>query len=173
MAKGVKVTFHSDATMQGDLKAFGALYKSSDPPTQKALRAALKAAALPMGQDAIKGGTASLPRHGGLQALFAATTSPSVQLAAAGTSPRVTVKIASKGAKHDVASLERGRLRHPVFARGQRYKETGLFPSWANTKIQPHQFSKAFATSLQDHQQEIIDAITTAVTTTVKETEAK
>lgn len=85
-----------------------------------------------------------LPKKGGLNE-FVADAKVSVRTRS-GKNAGVRLVGAKKG--HDLAAIDRGRLRHPVFGRG-----------WVNQSIEPGWWSK----TLPDHADEVRAEIVTAL----------
>lgn len=97
-----------------------ALKEAGDKELSKAVGKALRTEAKPLGEKVVQAGAERMPHRGGLSALIAQSR-VSVRFSQS-RNPSVTLALTDKSG-HDLRSLDRGVLRHPVFLR----KRTGLF----------------------------------------------
>lgn len=125
---------------------------------RRALGKALREVAKPTGKDVVRIGSVGMPSRGGLRSRLAGAK-VGVLASLGGSSPKVTLKLGDKGSA-DLTSLDRGELRHPVFARSGRPKV------WTRQSVKAGTYSKAFegmAPRLRDElytaAQEVLDDI--------------
>lgn len=116
---------------------------------QKELTAGLRRAVRPMKKELQRGALGILPYRGGLAELVVAGTRFRTKVSV-GKNPSVRISASLPG--HDLAAMERGRLRHPTF--GHRDG-----PHWVTQQIRPHWFSDSGVLAAQDARVEISKAI--------------
>ena len=101
---------------------------------ERELEVALRRAARPMADVARQGARDTLPRKGGLAEVIAATKfSTTVRI----SGNNVVAQVIGRS-RHDLAALDRGRDRHPVF---------GNRKVWVNQRITPGWFSRSERTA--------------------------
>jgi hypothetical protein len=88
------------------------LRRAGDKNLTRALHKAMQRAGRPLRADAAASAAAALPRRGGLSAEIGNARNFTVRTTTRGRN--VGVRIRSTG-KHDIAGMNRGRVRHPVF----------------------------------------------------------
>lgn len=121
-----------DVTIEGaeKLAVLGkALRQVGDKELRRELFASLQRATKPTREKVRESLASDLPQRGGLAATMAASRL-STRSRAGGKNP--AVRIEAK-APHDLRSMDKGRLRHPIY--GSRKK-------WVTQAIQPGVFSK-------------------------------
>lgn len=92
-----------------DYQAFAQRLKAADRKVASGLRKRVRDAAKPLAEAVVQDGPEGLPERGGL-ADWLREAKPGLSM----TQTRVAISL---GAGHDLASINRGKLRHPVFAR--------------------------------------------------------
>lgn len=98
-----------------DYKAFSAKLRTVDKAVARGIRKRIRAAAGPIGRIVIETGSEGMPARGGLKARLMASR-PTVSLLSRGA------KINLKNKGLDLAALNRGIARHPLFGnRGHWY----------------------------------------------------
>ena len=128
------------------------LKETGDKGLQKELRAGLQRAGKE-GKDAVRPSLATvLPRKGGLAAQMAAGR-VSLRAAGAGRNPRVRIVATTP---HDLRSMDKGRLRHPVFGH----------KTWVQQVIEPGAFSKPIeerAPQMREDMEQVIRSVAAKV----------
>ena len=92
-----------------DYKAFAQRLKAADRSVANGLRRRIREAGKPLAEGVLQDGPEGLPERGGLSAWLRQSKGTTSL-----TQTRLEVKL-SRGGKHDLAAINRGRLRHPVF----------------------------------------------------------
>lgn len=105
-----------------------------DKKVQRMLRKRLRDAVGPVGRRIIEKGAEQMPSHGGLQHLIQQYGRPRTALMPAG------VRLDLRNAKASLAALNRGILRHPVFARADRERKDW---AWTQQSVPEEAFSAA------------------------------
>ena len=123
---------HVDAD---DFGRFARATRDADKSVQKAIRKGFRDAAKPLGEDVVREGSVGMPARGGLRARLSAGK---IGISATfGKNPKVTVKLGTR-AGYQLSSLDRGILRHPVFAQqGQKRR-------WTAQRVPSSTYSEAF-----------------------------
>lgn len=96
------------------------------------LNRALRRASLPLTRAARAGARDTLPRKGGLAAEVAGGRF-SVQIRTTGK--QVGLRFVAKS-QHDIAAMDRGRLRHPVFGHRDRWVTQRIRPHWFDVPVE-------------------------------------
>jgi hypothetical protein len=110
---------------------------------QKELQAAISKEAKPAGRYVAASAGSNLPHRGGLgYAVAGANISVAVQ--------RTSVRMRLKTKGWDLAAMDRGRLRHPVF---------GNREVWVTQKIRPRLFTVPFQKSAPRVREQIVKAV--------------
>ena len=109
---------------------------------KKELRAAILKEAKPVGRFVAVSAGSNLPHRGGLGYTVGGAN---ISVSAGTTSVRMRLK--AKG--YDLAAIDRGRLRHPVF---------GNRENWVTQKVKPRLFTEPFKASAPRLRQRIIRA---------------
>lgn len=138
-----------DVTIEGaeKLQALAkALKQVGDKELRKELFSSLQRATKPTREKVRANLAADLPHAGGLAAIMAASRL-STRTRAAGKNP--AVRIEAK-APHDLRSMDKGRIRHPVY--GNRKK-------WATQQIEPGVFSKPIEEDAPQIRDEILSGM--------------
>lgn len=135
-----------------DLKASG------DKDLRRELFRGIQRAGKPLKAAAREAAATQLPQRGGLSTRVA-TSRFSVRTRL-GRNPSIRVEGKgpdnSTGQSMDLKSMDRGRLRHPVYARGENRKRW----RWTSQAISPNWFSDAMeATADREVRDEVIKAI--------------
>lgn len=94
-----------------DYKAFAQRLNSAEREVKNSLRSRIWNAGKPLADQVIKDGPEDMPSRGGL-CDWLRDSKGGLSM----TSTRLAIKL-TKGAGHDLASINLGKLRHPVFAR--------------------------------------------------------
>ena len=123
-----------------DYKAFAQRLKAADRKVSSALRARVRDASKPLAEAVAKDGPEGLPESGGL-ADWLRQAKPSLSM----TQTRVAIKLTGlKGSRtqktSDLNAINRGRLRHPVYA------QPGRKAGWANQPVQAGTYDAAIDT---------------------------
>lgn len=131
MAVDLRVTGASELEVLGRrLKEAGAKELKNE------LVRTLKAETKPLRADIKKSGLDNLPQRGGLNR-WASSTLPSATVRDSGSRVGVRIRKAKKG--HDIRSLNRGRLRHPVFGHRDRWVQQDITPGFFDKPIPEHE----------------------------------
>jgi hypothetical protein len=128
-------------------KFANALREAADKELNKAVGKALREVAKPMGERVVRAGADRMPRRGGMAALVSAAR-VGVRFSK-GRNPGVQLQLSDKS-KHDLRSLDRGILRHPVFGDRQ---------VWRSQKVPADAFSDEFAKEAPDAAQAALKAM--------------
>lgn len=126
-----------------DYKQFAASLKGADRKVRSALRKRLVEVAQPLADQVIATAPDQLPAGGGLADLLR-TASAGLSL----TATRMAINLRSPG--HDLAAINRGRLRHPTY---------GHKP-WVTQGVHEKAYDEAFDQHIEDHAEEIGDVLT-------------
>ena len=123
-----------------DYKAFAQRLKAADRKVSSALRARVRDASKPLAEAVAKDGPEGLPESGGL-ADWLRQAKPSLSM----TQTRVAIKLTGlKGSRtqktSDLNAINRGRLRHPVYA------VDGRKAGWVNQPVQAGTYDAAIDT---------------------------
>lgn len=139
-----------DLTISGAdrLERIGRQLKASgNKDLRKELLAGIQRAAKPLKAVAQEAARSELPKKGGLNE-FVASGKWSVRTRSGGRNPGVTV--VGKKSGHDVAAINRGRLRHPVF---------GHRAVWVTQTIRPNLITDALAKRAPDVRGELVKVL--------------
>jgi hypothetical protein len=120
-------------------KVAAALKAAGEKDLQKAVSAAMRKVARPAGLRVLEVGAQGLPRRGGLAAYVARTGRINVSNSLAGTTASVTIALKNKGVRF--AAMNRGVLRHPVFARPDTSRSE---QTWRQQSIPAGLFTRVF-----------------------------
>ena len=123
-----------------DYKAFAQRLKAADRKVASGLRRRVRDASKPLAEAVAKDGSEGLPESGGL-AGWLRQAKPSLSM----TQTRVAIKLTGlKGSRtqktSDLNAINRGRLRHPVYA------QPGRKAGWANQPVQAGTYDAAIDT---------------------------
>ena len=123
-----------------DYKAFAQRLKAADRKVASGLRRRVRDASKPLAEAVAKDGPEGLPESGGL-AGWLRQAKPSLSM----TQTRVAIKLTGlKGSRtqktSDLNAINRGRLRHPVYA------QPGRKAGWANQPVQAGTYDAAIDT---------------------------
>lgn len=108
-----------------------------DRKVARVMRKRLREAAGPIGRHVLEGGISKMPRRGGLQAYLVATSPVRTSVRRSG----VDVWMGSKK-KSQLALLNRGLLRHPVFADSRKTRKEW---TWHTQPVPDAAFDEALA----------------------------
>lgn len=144
-----------DISVKGaeQLKSLAKDLRAADKDIKREAMRELRAAGKPAGEAIRTAYGAELPHRGGLADRIRRSTI-SVQIRAAGVSIGAQVKLRNK---HDLRSIEAGRLRHPTFGRGE----------WVDQKVPAEIGGKAFereAPMVQRHMLAALDRVAAKIT---------
>lgn len=125
---------------------------------RKEFRDAGKRIGVPVGQAMKESAVSELPHHGGLGTWVAARMVTTVQVRLAGANIGVRFKSRRRGVKglSDLAALNNGRARHPLFGDKSHWYVTPVKAGWIGKALDPmaddirDQFLKAIDT-VRDH----------------------
>lgn len=139
-----------------DYKAFSARLKGAEKPVKASLRKRMREAAKPLAEAVAKDGPDGLPSRGGLADTLRQAR-PGLQM----TQTRMAIKLTGlkglrTGKTSDLGAINRGRLRHPVYAR------PGRKAGWVNQLVEPGTYDKAIekhAETALDDIQRVLDDI--------------
>lgn len=117
-----------DLTVTGaeELYAVGKRLRGADKALRKELLKGIRGAAKPLNVAARSNALAVLPKRGGLNRLVARSRM-SIQTKTARNSVGVRLKATNT---HDIRSMDRGRLRHPVWGNRERWVNQAIKPGW-------------------------------------------
>ena len=123
-----------------DYKAFAQRLKAADRKVASGLRRRVRDASKPLAEAVAKDGPEGLPESGGL-ADWLRQAKPSLSM----TQTRAAIKLTGlKGSRtqktSDLNAINRGRLRHPVYA------QPGRKAGWANQPVQAGTYDAAIDT---------------------------
>ena len=123
-----------------EYKAFAQRLKAADRKVASGLRRRIRDASKPLAEAVAKDGPEGLPESGGL-ADWLRQAKPSLSM----TQTRVAIKLTGlKGSRtqktSDLNAINRGRLRHPVYA------QPGRKAGWANQPVQAGTYDAAIDT---------------------------
>lgn len=119
----------------GDFPRFARALKQADKSLGREVRNSLRKVAKPLGEQVMPDAAARMPHRGGFSALVA---QPRIGLRVNGSG---VVLLLGDRSRHDIRSLEQGRLRHPVFADGSKTRRE--WP-WVSQRVPEHAFTNAF-----------------------------
>jgi hypothetical protein len=132
-----------------------ALNEAGDKELRREVYAAFKKAAKPLGERIVHGGSAGLPRRGGLSARVAAAKVGQSN-STTGRNPGVALTIRTKpgdtGKSMNLVTVDKGIVRHPTFGRRT---------VWRVTKVTPELFTKEFEAGREPVAREVLDALQT------------
>ena len=142
-----------------EYKAFSAKLKGSDRAVKGALRKRIREAGKPLAEAVAQDGPEGLPASGGL-ADWLRGARPTLSQ----TATRLAVKLtglpgARTGKASDLGAINRGRLRHPVYAR------PGRRAGWANQAVQAGTYDRA----IEKHAAEALPRIEQVVADVMRE----
>lgn len=132
------------------------LRENPDKIQKRELFKSFRQVAQPLGKRIIAEGSAELPKHGGLSARVAAsklTQSNSLNGRAVGVTLRFKTAPSKAGQSYDLAAMDDGIIRHPVFAR------PGAKKVWRVTTVQPEAFTKPFEAGRDEVAQAVVSAM--------------
>lgn len=133
-----------------DLERVARAFREGDKDLQRKVSAAMRNAAKPLGEVVVRAGASVMPHRGGFAARVAATR-VGVTNSLRGKSATVTIRARSLEG-YDLAGLDRGLLRHPVFARA------GARRVWASQPVPAGAFSAAFRLRAPQVQRDVLNA---------------
>lgn len=116
-----------------------ALKQAADGDLQKAVSGAIREIARPLGSEVLEEAVDEFPHGGGFAAYLASKGKVLVSNSLRGRIASVEVIFRNKGVQF--AALEKGRFRHPVWARSS---ETRRQWTWVDQNVHPGAFSRAF-----------------------------
>ncbi len=133
--------------LEADYDGYRELYQAfrgADKVIQRSFRKRLVEAGKPLAEAVIAEAPDVLPSRGGLAA-WLRTARPTLAL----TQTRLGIKIGGPsgsrtGKKSDIGAINRGRLRHPVYAR------PGRRAGWANQRVKPDAYTDAWMDRADD-----------------------
>lgn len=142
-----------------DYKAFAQRLKAADRKVASALRARVRDAGKPLAEGIAQDGPEGLPERGGL-ADWLRGAKPSLSM----TQTRVAIKLTGltgrrTGRTSDLHAINRGRLRHPVFA------QPGRKAGWVNQPVEAGTYDKA----IDKHAETALDDIARALEDVMEE----
>ncbi len=122
-----------------DYKAFAARLKTAEKSVKASLRKRLREAAKPLSEAVAQDGPEGLPQGGGL-ADWLRQAKPGLAM----TQTRMAIKLTGlkglrTGKTSDLNAINRGRLRHPVYA------QPGRKAGWVNQSVEAGTYDKAIA----------------------------
>jgi hypothetical protein len=135
-------------------------YRDGDKVLRRHVGAALRGIAKPLGKRVLSRGAAKLPRRGGLADRVADGGKVGVSANLTGRTPQVLLRLQDK-AGYQLAAMNRGQLRHPVFARGAKFGDGARGRkawTWVSQTIPPNAFTEEFEAELPKVRSELIDA---------------
>ncbi|MGZ4559482.1 MAG: hypothetical protein ACXVGQ_00365 [Mycobacteriaceae bacterium] len=100
------------------LQAAHALNEAGDKELRKAVYRGFRDAAKPLGERMVRAGAAAMPKRGGLSARVAGSKI-GIRNATTGRNPKVEIQLKTAQG-YDLKGMDRGEVRHPVFARAGR-----------------------------------------------------
>lgn len=118
------------------LRAAQALNDLGDREVRKAVYRGFRDAAKPLGQRMVEAGAAAMPKRGGLSARIAASK-VGIRNATTGRNPKVEINLRTAQG-YDLQAMDRGQLRHLVFARA------GVKRVWVRQNVPAKSFSNEF-----------------------------
>lgn len=98
----------------GDYKAAVRKLNSAERAVKDSLRSRIWKAGKPLADEVIKDGPEGMPSRGGLRDWLRSSKGGLSM-----TQTRLAIQITKAGGGHDLAAINRGKLRHPVFARSR------------------------------------------------------
>jgi hypothetical protein len=132
-------------------RAAQTLNEAGDKDLRREVYAALRRAAKPLGDKVIAEGSSGLPGRGGLRARVAAAKFGQSN-ATTGRNPGVSLRFRTTQG-YDLAAMDRGQLRHPVFARA------GQPRTWVRQSIRAKLFTTPFEAGVEPVRKEIVAAM--------------
>jgi hypothetical protein len=153
-----------------------AVKELADKDLNKSVRGAMRKVAKPVGEEVMREAAGEMPHKGGISALIAASrVGVSFRLS---STPSVALLLRDKSG-HDLKSLEKGILRHPVFLRkrsGLLRRKTGRGKTghvlggedrkgwtWVAQKVPEGAFSRAFEKQKGRVTTEVVTAVQDAL----------
>jgi hypothetical protein len=112
-----------------DYKAFAQKLKGAEKSVARSLRKRLREAGKPLADGVLKDGPEGMPSRGGL-ADWLRQSKGAISM----TQTKLQIKL-SRGGKHDLNAINRGRLRHPVY---------GNRKAWAGQEVPAGTYDAAF-----------------------------
>lgn len=131
---GIEVEWVNDG-----LERVARAYRDGDKILRRAITKSLRDVAKPLGEAIIREGAEGLPHSGGLSATIRDNGRVTVTASLTGSSPKVTIGLSNRQGIQ-MASLDKGSLRHPVY---------GHRSAWVLQSIRAHLFTDAFTSSPQ------------------------
>jgi hypothetical protein len=137
-------------------------YRDGEKVLRRHVGAALRGVAKPLGKRVLRAGAAKLPHRGGLSDRVADGGKVGVSANLTGTVPQVLLKLQDKSG-YQLAAMNRGQLRHPVFVRnrtllrrkGRRSADGHVLGgadrkawTWVRQTIPPDAFTEPFEAEL-------------------------
>ena len=121
-----------------DYKAFAVKLKGAERTVKNSLRKRLRDAGKPLAEAVAEDGPEGLPSSGGLADWLRSSAKPSLSMTATRLAVKLTGGTGSRtGRTSDLGAINRGRLRHPVYAR------PGRRAGWANQGVTAGTYDKA------------------------------
>ena len=133
-----------------EYKAFAQKLKGAEKSVARKLRKRLRDAGKPLAEGVTQDGPEGLPSSGGL-ADWLRQSKGTVSM----TQTRVEIKL-SRGGKHDLGAINRGRLRHPLY---------GNRRVWVGQSVEAGTYDKAF----DKHAEQALPAIERVLDDIMKE----
>ena len=124
------------------------LKEAGDKELRKELYAGINRAVKPLRADVKAAAGDYLPKRGGYADLIASELKVSSRKRAVGQNP--AIYLLGKAGKRDVSSVNRGRLRHPLFGNRRH---------WYNTRVTPGFWTKTLAADAPMVRVELVEAI--------------
>lgn len=140
-------------------KIADALKAAADRELQKRVSAAMRDLAKPLGRRVLEKGAEELPQRGGFAAYFVARGRVNVSNSLRGRSASVTIALRNKGTRF--AAVDKGLLRHPVFARGDKTRKE---QTWVSQRIRPGVFTRAYEAEVPNVRAEVLKAAQATLT---------
>jgi hypothetical protein len=145
-------------TGSAELRAIAAdVRRARDTELQKRLANGLRKAARPIDKNVRKSLSVFMPASGGYAAVVTGAFRARVSIKLVGRGAAVTVvgTAKGKGEKRDLAALDAGTLRHPVFGRYRRVRGQKLARPWVAQGVPPGFFTKPAAEMVGEAQAQV------------------
>lgn len=120
-------------------RASRALREAGDRKLNLAVSRAFRQVSKPLGEKVAREGNAAMPGRGGLRAALDADTTIQVRTTMSGRRTGSTLTIGSSRGR--LAQLDRGFIRHPVYGRADRARQSW---AWTTQRVPEGQYTKAF-----------------------------
>lgn len=141
-----------------ELQALARALKTADAELRKATRAALRNVSKQVGMEVMREAAQRMPARGGLRGLLE-QAKPGFRFSGS-AEPSLAVLLKDRG-NHDLASLDAGILRHPVFARAGKPKSQW---TWRPQTVPEHAYTDAFEHKAAAVRAELLAQIEDALT---------